>query len=74
MTTPRQVNRKLAKLYGCNAEGEPLVILQRSGAGYYYFRGDVGLFKITSIYSYNLHGWTTEEVLGHVARDLQSDR
>lgn len=61
MTTPKQVNKALVK------EGIKGEIYR--GNGYYYFIGE--LFDIIpSIYSNNLHGWKTSEVINHVKKHL----
>lgn len=61
MTTPAQINKKLSEL---NIKGS----IYR-GNGYYYFIGE--LFDIVpSIYSNNLHGWKTSEVINHVKKHI----
>ena len=62
-TTPAKVNKELKRL-GINGE----IIRDRSG--YYYFIGD--LFDVVpSIYSYNLNGWSTGEIIDWVKKGIK---
>lgn len=44
----------------------------RSPAGYYYFSGTNGVF-MPSIYTFNLDGYTVDEIMGH-ARQHAPDK
>jgi len=58
MATPAQIN-KVLKAAGIDGQ------IVRSPKGYYYFIGC--LFDIVpAIYSNNLSGWTTDEVIKHI--------
>ena len=64
MTTPRQVNRALAKA-GFNTK----IVRNLSGGSYYYFIDD-GLDQVPSIYEYSLADRSTEWVVDHVRQYL----
>jgi len=57
MTTPREVNRALAKA-GLNVK----IVRNLRGGSYYYFIED-GFDVVPNIWSYSLAGWTTEKVV-----------
>ncbi len=62
-TTPSKVNKAL-KEKGINGE------IVRDNSGYYYFAGELS-DKVPSIFSNNLRGFSTEQVIKHVTDSLQ---
>lgn len=66
MTTPSKINKALAKagIFGK---------IVRNPSGYYYFIDE--LFDLVpSIYAFNLHGHTTEQVVKHVQDALANPK
>lgn len=69
MTTPRQVNRALARA------GITLIEIVRDRSGYYWFfdKGtgtDPIQPTVPSIYAHNLGGYTADEIVKHVQKAL----
>lgn len=66
MTTPREVNKALAKMGAKHTIHRNLL-----GGSYYYFSTQTENWEVPSIYAYSLAGYTTEEVVAHYveARD-----
>ena len=68
MTTIREVRAALRPLHAADIE------MYRSPKGYYYFTGAHRYAgQIPSLYTFNLTGWSTAEILRHIENHIRKE-